>query len=63
MSQRFSYVTPRAWELSISFSANKVGYLVRVECLYLIKPVGVGFCWRCNWTVASSINVLANFKY
>ena len=30
---------------------SEVAYLVRVDCLYLMKPLVVGFCWRCNWTV------------
>ena len=66
MSRRFSCVTPGVWELPISLFASEVAYLVRVDCLYLIKPMVVGFCWRCNWTVGSSINVLTNlifFRY
>ena len=35
---------PRGFELPISFFASKVLYLVRVERLYLIKPMVVGFC-------------------
>ena len=58
MSRRFSCVTIGVWELSISLFTSKVPYLVRVDCLYLIKRMVVGFCWRCNWTVGSSINVL-----
>ena len=61
MSRRFSCVTPRAWRLPISLSASEVAYLVRLECFYLIKPMAVGFCGRCNWTVDSSINVLTDF--
>ena len=66
MIRRFSCVTPGAWELSISLFASEVAYLVRVECFYLIKPMVVGFCGRCNWTVDSSINVLTDtilFRY
>ena len=33
---------------------------MRVDCLYLIKPMVVGFCSRCNWIVGSSINVLTD---
>ena len=33
---------------------------MHVNCLYLIKPMGVGFSWRCNWAVGSSINVLVD---
>ena len=46
--------------------ASEVAYLVRVDCLYLIKPMVLGFFWRCNWTVGSSINVLTDlilFRY
>ena len=60
MSRRFSCVTPGAWELPISLFASEVAYLVRVDCLYLIKPMVVGFCSRCNWIVGSSINVLTD---
>ena len=31
-----------------------------------MKPMVVGFCWRCNWTVGSSTNVLTDlilFRY
>ena len=28
--------------------------------LHLIKPMVVGFCWRCNWIVGSSIKVLTD---
>ena len=61
MSQRFSCVTPGVQEISISLFASEVVYLVCVDCLYLIKPMMVGFCWRCNWTMGSSINVLTDF--
>ena len=60
MSQRLSFVTPGVRELLISLFASEVVYLVRIDCLYLIKPMVVGFCWRCNWTVGSSINVLTD---
>ena len=33
---------------------------MRMDCLYLIEPMVVGFCWRCNWKVGSSINVLTD---
>ena len=54
------------WELPISLFSKEVTYLVCVDFLYLIKPMLVGFCWRCNWTVGSSINVLTDlilFRY
>ena len=60
MSQRLSCVIPGVRELPISFFASEVAYLVRVDCLYLIKPMVVGFCSRCNWIVGSSINVLTD---
>ena len=66
MSRRFSCVTPGVRELPISLFASEVVFLVCVECLYLIKPMVVGFCWRCNRTVGSSINVLTDlilFRY
>ena len=66
MSRRFSCVTTGVQELPISLSASEAGYLVGVECLYLVKPVVVDFCWRCNWTIGSSINVLTDlilFRY
>ena len=66
MSRRFSCVTLGICELPISLIAKEVAYLVRVDCLYLIKPVVVGFCWRCNWIFGSSINVLSDlilFRY
>ena len=46
--------------------ASEVTYLVHVDCLYLIKQMVIGFCWRFNWTMGSSINVLSDlilFKY
>ena len=58
MRRRFSCVTPGIRELPISISASEVAYLVRVDCLYLIKLMVVGFCSRCDWIVGSSINVL-----
>ena len=66
MSWRFSCVAPGVRELPISLFASEMAYLVRVDCLYLIKAMVVGFCWRCNWTVESSINVLTDlilFRY
>ena len=66
MSQRLSCVIPGVQELPISFFASEVAYLVRVDCLYLIKPMVVGFCRRSNWIVGSSINVLTDwilFRY
>ena len=47
-------------------SFRERGYLVRVDCLYLIKPLVVVFCWKCNWTVGSCINALTDlilFRY
>ena len=61
MSRRFSCVSPGFWELPISLFASEVAYLVGVDCLYLTKPMVIGFCWRGNWTVGSSINVLTDF--
>ena len=61
MSRRFSCVTLGIRELPISLFPSEVAYLVSVDCLYLIKPMVVGFCGRCNWTLASSINVLTDF--
>ena len=66
MSRRFSCVTPGIRELPISLFANEVPCLVRLDCLYLIKPMVVGFCSRCNWIVCSSTNVLTDlilFRY
>ena len=63
MSRRFYCVTLGIHELPISLL---MAYLVRVDCLYLIKAMVVGFCWRCNWTFGSSINVLTDlilFRY
>ena len=60
MSRRFSRVNLEIRELPISLFASEVAYLVRVDCLYLVKPMVVGFFWRCNWTLGSSINVLAD---
>ena len=57
---------PRGSGISHQSFASEVVYLVRVDCLYLIKPMAGGFCWRCNWTVCSSINVLTDlilFRY
>ena len=66
MTRRFSCVNIGIRELPISLLASEVAYLVQVDCLYLIKPMVVGFCWRCNWTLGSSINVLTDlilFRY
>ena len=66
MSRRFSWVTPGNRELPISLFASEVAYLVREDCLYLIKPMVVGFCLRCNWIAGSSITALTNlvlFRY
>ena len=66
MSRRFSCVTPGIRELPISPFASEVAYLVRVDCLYLIKPMVNSFCSRCNWIVGSIINVLTDlilFRY
>ena len=48
MSRRFSCVNPGVGKLHISLFASEVAYLVRMDCLYLIKPMVVGFCWRLN---------------
>ena len=66
MSRRFSCATQGIREVPISLLGGEVAYLVRVDCLYLIKPMVVGFCCRCHWTVGSSINVLTDlilFRY
>ena len=55
---KISCVTPGIQELPINLVASEVVYLVCVDSLYLIKPMVVGFCWRWNWIVGSSINVL-----
>ena len=51
---------PKGFENFPSVSASEVAYLVRLDFIYLIKPLVVGFYWRCNWTVGRSINVLTN---
>ena len=66
MSQRFSCATLGVRELPISLFASEVAYLVRVDCLYLIKLMVVGFWWRCNSIVGSSISFLTDlilFRY
>ena len=60
MSWTFSCVAPEVQKLPISLFKSVVAYLVHVYWLYLIKPMMVGFCWRCHWTVGSSINVLTD---
>ena len=40
--------------------ASEFVYLMRVDCLYVIKPIVGGFCWRGNRAVGSSINVLTD---
>ena len=60
MSRRFSCATQGIREVPISLLGGEVTYLVRVDCLYLIKPMVVGFCSRCNWIVGSGINVLTD---
>ena len=65
-SKIFLCYPPGIRELPISLFASEVPYLVRVDCLYLIKPMVVGFCSRCNWIVGSSTNVLTDlilFRY
>ena len=52
---------PRGSGISHQSFASEVTYLVQLDCLYLIKPMVVGFCCRCNWTVGSSTNVLTDF--
>ena len=57
---------PRGSGTSHQSFTSEVAYLGRVDCLYLIKPTVVGFRWRCNWPVGSSINVLTDlilFRY
>ena len=46
MSLKLSCVIPGVWELLIGLFVSKVTYLVHVECLYLVKLMVVGFCWR-----------------
>ena len=56
---------PRGSGISHQSFASEVAQ-VRVDCLYLIKPMAVGFCWSCNWAVGGSINVLTDlilFRY
>ena len=43
-SRRVSCVTLGIHELPISLFAGEVAYLVRVDSLYLIKLMVVGFC-------------------
>ena len=57
---------PRGSAISHQSVASKVAHLVPMDCLYPIKPMVVGFCWRCSCTVGSSINVLTDlilFRY
>ena len=49
---------PRDSGTSHQYFCERGAYLVRVDCLYLIKLMVVGFCSRCDWIVGSSINVL-----
>ena len=51
---------PRGSGISHQFFAREVAYLLLVDFLYLFKPMVVGFWWRCNWTVGTSINVLTD---
>ena len=44
MSPKFTYVTPAVRELLHSLFASEVAYLVRVECLQMIKLVMAVFC-------------------
>ena len=64
---KISLCYPRGLWISNQYFVSKVAYLVSVDCLYLIKPMVVGLCWRFNWTVGSSgINVLTDlilFRY
>ena len=55
MSPRFSNVTPGVRELLISLFVSEVTYLAHVECLYLIKPMVVGFCWRLMLLLVMSV--------
>ena len=66
VNRRFSSVTLGIRKLPISLFASEVVHLVRVDCLYLIKPMALGFCWRCDWNLGSSVNVLTDlilFRY
>ena len=57
---KFSCVTPEIQERLISLFASEFMYLMRVDCLYVIKPIVGGFSWRGNRAVGSSINVLTD---
>ena len=39
---------PRGSGISHQSFASEVAYLVRVDCLYLIKLMVVEFCWKSN---------------
>ena len=41
---KFFLCYPRGSETSHQTFASEVAYLVRMECLYMIKPMVVGFC-------------------
>ena len=46
MSPSFSCVTPGVQGLPVSLFISEMIYLVHMGCLYLIKPMVVGFRWR-----------------
>ena len=46
MHRKISRVTLGVWELPISLFAIEVAYLVHMECLCLVNPMVVSFCWR-----------------
>ena len=45
MSPRFLFVTPETESFSSDFPKEGWGNLACVECLYMIKPMVVGFCF------------------
>ena len=45
MSPRFLFVTPGTESFSSDFPQEGLGNLVCVECLDMIKPMVVGFCF------------------
>ena len=46
MHRKISCVTLGVWEFPISLFAIEVAYLVHMECLCLVNPMVVSFCWR-----------------
>ena len=44
MSPRFACVTSGILELLLSLFVSEAAYLVSMECLSMIKPMGLNFC-------------------